>query len=172
MDSHSDHLKLQRDIDYLFDWALKNKMKFHPSKCKVLMVSKFSPLLLDILPFVQFVYKMGDSILEYTETEKDLSILMNRTLNFTEHSHFLYGRANQCFGLLKRTRHFVHSIEKRRVLYLTMVRSLFEHCPSIWRPSSDTAVNRLESLQMRAIKWILKDLSVSYSSNKLLFYTL
>ena len=120
---------------------------------------------------------MGDSILEYTETEKDLGILINRTLNFTEHSNFLYGRANQrCranqrFGLLKRTCHFVHSIEKRRVLYLTMVRSLFEHCPIIWRPSSDTAVNRLESLQMRAIKWILKDFSVSYSSNKLLYFT-
>ena len=76
---------------------------------------------------------------------------MNRTLNFTDHSNFLYVRANQRFGLLKRTCHFVHTIEKRRVLYLTMVRSLFEHCPIIWRPSSDTAVNRLESLQMRAI---------------------
>ena len=96
---------------------------------------------------------------------------MNRTLNFTDHSNFLYGRANQRFGLLKHTCHFVHSIEKSRVLYLTMVRSLFEHCPIIWRPSSDTAVNMLESLQMRAIKWILKDFSVSYSSNKLLYFT-
>ena len=43
MDSLNDHLHLQRDIDYLFDWALKNKMKFHPSTCKVFMVSKFSP---------------------------------------------------------------------------------------------------------------------------------
>ena len=115
---------------------------------------------------------MGDSILEFTETEKDLGILiMNRTLNFTEHSNFLYGRANQRFGLLERTCNFVHSIEKRRVLYLTRVRSLFEHCPIIWRPSSDTAVNRLESLQMRAIKLILKDFSVSYSFNKLLYLT-
>ena len=70
MNSLSDHLQLQRDIDYLFDWALKNKMKFHPSNCKVLMVSKFSPPLLDILPFVKFFYKMGDSILEYTELKR------------------------------------------------------------------------------------------------------
>ena len=59
MDSLNDHLQLQRDIDYLFDWALKNTMKFHPSKCKVLMVSKFSSPLLDILPFVQFFYQNG-----------------------------------------------------------------------------------------------------------------
>ena len=71
------------------------------------MVSEFSPPLLDILPFVQFLYyKMGDSILEYTETEMDLGILMNH--------------ANERFRLLKRTVcHFVHSIEKRRVFYLT-----------------------------------------------------
>ena len=43
MNSLSDHLQLQRDIYYLFDWALKNKMKLHLSECKVLMVSKFSP---------------------------------------------------------------------------------------------------------------------------------
>ena len=55
---------------------------------------------------------MGDSILEYTETEKDLGILMNRTLNFTDHLNFLYIRANERFGLLKRTCHFVHSIKK------------------------------------------------------------
>ena len=56
--------------------------------------------------------KIRFSILEYTETEKDLGILMNRTLNFTDHSNFLYGRANKGFGLFKRTYPFVHSIEK------------------------------------------------------------
>ena len=40
---NDDHLILQRDIDYLFDWAIRNKMRFHPSKCKVLMVSKINP---------------------------------------------------------------------------------------------------------------------------------
>ena len=24
---------LQKDIDYLVDWAIRNKMRFHPSKC-------------------------------------------------------------------------------------------------------------------------------------------
>ena len=38
---------------------------------------------------------------------------MNRTLNFTDDSNFLYGCADQRFGLLKRTCHFVHSIEKK-----------------------------------------------------------
>ena len=170
MIENDDHLILQRDIDYLFDWAIRNKMRFHPSKCKVLMVSKINPPLIDILPFVQFYYTMEKKILDYVNSEKDLGVTMNRTLNFTEHANFLYSKANQRLGLLKRTCHFVGNTNKRRVLYLTMVRSIFEHCPVIWRPSSNTTINRFESLQKRAIKWINQDINNSYSSNEMLYH--
>ena len=95
---------------------------------------------------------------------------MNRTLNFTEHAMSLYSKANQRFGLLKRTCHFIHSIIKKRVLYLAMVRSLFEHCPTVWRPSSNTTIEKLESIQKRAVKWINGDYTNSYSTDNLLYY--
>ena len=43
---------LQNDIDYMQNWAIENKMKFHPKKCKVLQVSliRCNPLL-SSLPF-------------------------------------------------------------------------------------------------------------------------
>ena len=80
------HLIFQRDIYYLFDWAIRNKMRFHPSKCKVLMVSKIDPPLIDVLPFVKFYCTMGKKILHYVRSKKDLGITMNRTLNFTKHA--------------------------------------------------------------------------------------
>ena len=48
----NDHMKLQNDINYLFDRAVKNKMKFHASKCKVLVASKYlySPPHINLLP--------------------------------------------------------------------------------------------------------------------------
>ena len=171
MDSIEDHIILQSDINYLHDWSVSNKMKFHPSKCKVLMVSKFNPPLIDVLPFVQFYYTMGGNLLQYVDSEKDLGVTVNRTLNFTEHATSLYGKANQRFGLLKRTCHFIHSMVKKRALYLAMVRSIFEHCPTVWRPSSNTVINRLECIQKRAIKWINADYSNSYTFNNLLYYT-
>ena len=33
--SLNDHYILQNDINALHKWATKNKMKFHPDKCKV-----------------------------------------------------------------------------------------------------------------------------------------
>ena len=167
---YDDHLVLQRDINYLYDWSLRNKMRFHSSKCKVLMVSRFYPPLIDVLPFVQFYYTMDNSVLDYVSSEKDLGVIINKTLNFTEHVDSLYSKANQRLGLLKRTCYFINNTSKRRVLYLTMVRSLFEHCPVVWRPSSNSATNKLESIQKRALKWINQDLRSSYSYNEQLYY--
>ena len=164
----NDNVILQSDIDYLMDWAIRNKMRFHPSKCKVLMVSSFNPPFWD-LPFGQYHYSMGEDFLDYADSEKDLGILINGTLNFNEHASMLYSKANQKFGLLKRTCHFVDSISRKRVLYLTMVRSLFEHCPVVWRPASVSIIDKLEGLQKRALKWILNDYSVSYSNGPLYY---
>ena len=171
METYEDHVTLQKDIDYLYDWSIRNKMKFHPSKTKVLMVSRFNPPFIDILPFVQFFYTLGNTILDYVDSEKDLGITMNKTLNFTDHACTLYNLANQRFGLLKRTCHFVHNSDKKRILYLTMVRSIFQHCPVVWRPSSSSVIKKIESIQKRAIKWINHDYTHSYTSNDYLYYT-
>ena len=66
--SSSDNVNLQMDIDYLSDWALRNKMRFHPAKCKVLVVSgkpSLSP---------PFAYNLDGSPLLYVELEKDLGV--------------------------------------------------------------------------------------------------
>ena len=86
------------------------------------------------------MYTMGDTLIDYVPSEKDLGITVNRTLNFTKHANSLYSKANQRFGFLKRICHFKDNTAKRRVLYLTMVRSIFEHCPVVWRPSSNTTM--------------------------------
>ena len=64
MVTEEDYNTLQNDIDYLMDWAVKNKMKFHPLKCKVLSMSKSKSPFMGILPFVQYFYTMGDSVLD------------------------------------------------------------------------------------------------------------
>ena len=165
----NDHAILQRDVDYLLDWAFRNKMKFHPAKCKVLMVSHSPPPLENILPEIQFYYSMNGNMLEYCNSEKDLGIHINGRLNFSYHCEMLYSKANQKFGLLKRTCHFVNNPRMKRALYLTLVRSIFEHCPIVWRPSSNTAVDRLEGIQKRALKWILNDVYTHYSSSNLYY---
>ena len=161
--SEVDHQILQNDINYLNDWATLNKMKFHPMKCKVIsMHSKPSPLA--ILPFVSFHYYLGESLLDYADKEKDLGVIINNKLNFDEQHENLLSKANQQFGLLKRTCNFVKDMKRRRVLYLTLVRSQFEHCSPIWRPYNyETMLEKFENFQKKCIKWILSEEELSYS---------
>ena len=67
-------------------------------------------------------------------------------------------------GLTIRTCHFVQNISKKRTLYLTLVRSIFERCSVVWRPYNQTRISKFESIQKRAIKWILSEEFSSYGA--------
>ena len=164
--TESDVLRLQKDIEYLHDWSLSNKMRFHPDKCKVLSVtSKISDTisLLSVLPFYNFVYSMGGISLDYVDQEKDLGVIVTSNLDWKDQCSKVLSKANQKLGMARRNCYFVQDVNRRRVLYLTLVRSLFEHCSVIWRPVTKSQISKLDGLQKRAIKWILHEEYMSYS---------
>ena len=72
--------------------------------------------------------------------------------------------------MLKRNCDFVKNAQKRRVLYLTQVRSQFEHCPVVWQPHSKTTLEKLESIQKRGFKWILNDIALPSLSCTSFYY--
>ena len=135
-------------------------MKFHPSKCHVLSSSrKRAPK-----PICRFKYFLDGNELEYPPSEKDLGIIVTPKLNFTDHCNKLYSKANSRLALVKRICSFVDNQEQKRKLYLTMVRSLFEHCSIVWRPYNKTTKDKLESIQIKSVKWILNEEYHSYST--------
>ena len=163
--SPADHLIFQSDINALCEWARINKMKFHPEKCKILSVNNFHKNSLQELPFYYFPYELDNVILDYTDEEKDLGILTTTKFNFKAHQTFILNKAVTQFNILRRTCHFVNNSKKRRTLYLTLVRSLFNHCSEIWCPSGQ-AVVPFENFQKRCIKWILKETYMPYSESE------
>ena len=154
MGSQDDHWILQRDINCLLNWAHVNKMKFHPSKSHVLTISNSNNL---NSQRENFVYAIDDNPIDYTDLEKDLGIHIHSKLDWSQHCNKLYSKASQRLALLKRTCNFTKNVSKRRAFYLCQVRSQFEHCTIVWRPSSATMTEKLESIQKRALKWVLKN---------------
>ena len=67
-------------------------------------------------------------------------------------------------GITKRTCHFITDQKKRRSLYLSLVRSQFEHCGIIWRPITETEISAFEKLQKKAIKWMFNELYQHYDN--------
>jgi hypothetical protein len=161
--TENDHAALQSDVDYLHNWSLVNKINFHPLKCKVLSMALRPPPLLDILPNIQYYYKLGVNILDYTTWERDLGVDVNPTLNFNTQCERLLSKANQMFGLTKRTCYFVNDFRRKRTLYLSLIRSQFEHCSQIWRPINKTMLSKFENFQKKCIKWILNEEPLHYN---------
>ena len=88
---------------------------------------------------------------------------MSSRLNWAGQTNALAKKAKGILGLLKRSCHFVDSIPQKRVLYLSLVKSQFEHCCVIWRSYNLGLLNKLEKVQERAIKWILSEQYVDYN---------
>ena len=161
----ADHSALQADINNLYDWSVKNKMVFHPNKCKVLSVNMLKNVL-DNLPFNVYIYELNGCLLDYVQSQSDLGVKINTKLTWGPHLDELISKANSRLGLLKRTCHFSNDKRQKRSFYLAMVRSIFEHCSQVWSPQYTTHILKCEIIQKRAIKWINGENFVSYSDNK------
>ena len=161
-----DQCILQRDIDKLHEWSVNNKMKFHPDKCKVLAITNKS--MTYPLPFYEHNYSMNGKLLDYVDSEKDLGVIITGKLSWNAHCEALVQKANQHLGLLRRTCYFIVDTKQRRVLYLSLIRSIFEHCCQVWAPYNLKSLNAFDLVQKRAVKWILKESYKSYTDNEYL----
>ena len=65
--------------------------------------------------------------------------------------------------MIKRNAYFVTDPRKRRLLSISLVRSQFEHCSVITRPTTTIMSDKLESCQKAYIKWILHEENISYA---------
>ena len=168
MYSEYDCHMLQEDIKKLYIWCNINDMKFHPDKCKVLSINGNSVLnnLLHMLPFSKYSYSIGNNIIDYTPDQKDLGVIINENFTWDDHQDMLLNKASQMLGLTKRTCHFVTSPNSKRTLYLTLVRSLFEHVSITWRPVTLTRIHLFERLQKNSMKWILNEQFLSYADEE------
>ena len=90
-------------------------------------------------------------------------------MSWETHHDIIIMKANKQLGLTKRTCHFVKNITQKRTLYITLVRSLLQHCGEIWGPNAITAANKFEPIQKKAVKWILGEVNRKYSKNE--YYT-
>ena len=100
---------------------------------------------------------LGDRYLEYATSERDLDIIINRTLSSDDHCDKIYSIMNQKNGLLKRVCYFTKCQKQKSSLFLSIVRSQLNHCCVVWRPTSDTKIEKFESIQKRAVKWMLNE---------------
>ena len=154
---------LQNDINTLSTWSRNNKMSFHPDKCKALSIHDSRPDFVKVLPFPYCYYNINGNIIEFCENERDLGVLVSSNFRWDDQHDKILKKAHQMLGFTKRTCHFILDARKRRSLYLSLVRSNFEHGSIIWRPVTETEISDFEKLQKKALMWIFKEENMHYN---------
>ena len=96
VDGEADVSFIQARLDSLRKWSDSWKLKLNPSKCKVLTLTlRRKPVL--------GAYAIGGVVLERVEVLRDLGILLDQRLTFTDHVEHTVRKANRALGLLMRT---------------------------------------------------------------------
>ena len=74
-------------------------------------------------------------------------------------------KANKILDLVKRTCKGMKDITTLRTLFCALVRSQLEYCTVVWSPQTARNINKLEKIQTRATKFILKT-DVDYDTRR------
>ena len=154
-----DQLALQRDLDSLETWANTWGMKFNPSKCTVLSISRTST--------IHKFYTLCGTVLQQVNEAKYLGVTLSDDLQWSKHISNLTAKASSTLGLLHR------NLSKcpqrlREQAYISLIRSRLEYCSAIWDPHTAKDTNALESIQRRAARLTVQDYSRYTSVSALL----
>ena len=153
-----DASSLQEDLGRLSTWSELSGLLFNEAKWKAQHITrKTKPILSS--------YKLNNTCntaLEWYAAEKDLGVWITKDLTWYKQVNEQSSRANKLLGYLKTNTRFILRTELRRTLYLALVRPHLGYATQIWAPQSIELIVKLERIQRRATKFILK---LPYSSN-------
>ena len=150
-----DTTTMQDDLNTLYEWSKLWLLKFHPGKCVTLRLSLHKQ-------DDKHTYYLGENELENVEEAKDLGIIVDSKLKFQKHISAKVNKANQSWGTIKRTfKHMDAYIFKK--LFCAQVRSHLEYAIQFWAPYLRKDINKIESVQRRATKYIPGYHNLTYS---------
>merc|ERR1712033_114749 len=107
-------------------------------------------------------YRMGDTVLEATEEEKDLGVLIDNKLDFGKHIRTIVGKANRVLGMI-RVSFSCLNIPMMYNLYTSLVRPLLEYCVQVWSPYKNKYINLLEGVYRRATRMVPSLKNMNYN---------
>ena len=141
---------LQNDLNRLHSWSQIWHITLNPIKCLHLRVSlKSNPL--------PVRFSIGGIKLSQVTSMRDLGVIIDSRLNFSDHIDFVVKRGNRALGLLIRSLQGVRGgYCKRGVIaaYYANVRSILEYGSVIWAGAASSHLERLERVQHKFLSFL------------------
>jgi ribonucleases P/MRP protein subunit RPP40 len=110
----------------------------------------------------QYNYKLGDSELKKSVKERDLGIIVDSSMKFSEQCSAAVKSANSTLGIIRR---HIKSRKKNIIikLYKRLVRPKLEYCVQAWCPYLKRDIEIIERVQHRATKLVGECAGLSYA---------
>ena len=96
---------------------------------------------------------MNNHILQKTEIERDLGVIISNDLEWSQHVISATNKANRQLGIIKHAFTYL-DIDTLKLLYLykSMVRPHLEYAATVWSPTRKVDIDKIENLERRATR--------------------
>ena len=143
--SEADALGLQADLDALWQWTQVHNLFLNVSKCFFISFFRTNHR-------APTAYLLNGVNLKYNVLAKDLGILFDERLTFSEHIAEMVMRGMKMLGFVTRNCKFF-SMTTSRVLYASLVRSVLEYASVVWSPFYQVYKDRIERVQDKFLRF-------------------
>lgn len=145
--SIEDCIILQNELDRVVAWCTNNSLKLNVSKCKYLTFTRK-------LQFVRFNYNVNGNIIERCTEFKDLGVIFDSQLSFSQHINYATQSASKLLGFFSRNWSCFSRIEIIKTLFYSFIRSKLEYAALIWFPIYSNSIRSIESIQRKCMKFL------------------
>ena len=125
--NENDKELMQKDLETIYKWARKNKMKFNEGKFEQMAHGHVNNITLE-----PYKTPCGDEI-QIKDTAKDLGVLATNDLNFREHINNITSSSRIIMGMLLRT-FSTRDKEPMIKMFNAYIKSKLEYCCIVWSP--------------------------------------
>lgn len=91
-----------------------------------------------------------------------MGVKVKNNLSWDNHINEIKAKALRNLGYIKRTLNSPGNMETKRMLYITLVRSILMYSSSVWSPYLHKDIISLESIQRRATKYMCDYVNMNY----------
>lgn len=137
--------KLIGDMTEISKWLVMNKLKLNTDKTKTMVINSNE---------VMNLYIDGKSI-ELVNNIKYLGVIIDNRLKFDKHVEYIAKKIGMKIGFFKRIRRNMSYMSAINV-YNTVVKPYFEYCSTILFMANKLSIKRLQTLQNKAMRTIIK----------------
>lgn len=142
IDSTSDCIALQNDLNLLSDWCRSRRLNLNTEKCFDLTTTyKPQP--------IKRVYKIDDRATTNVTVKKDLGVNFDGKVKFKDHFRTATRKCYQMIGFIFRATKLFKDPNSILKLYYSYVRSRLEYCCSVWNPYYTKYIDMIERVQKK-----------------------